>query len=382
MKKRIKHLFCRLLMIVFKYLFTVKKRILFYCFGGSKYADSQRVISEKMHELYPEFELCWILPKSYDTNNVPSYVHIIRNNGLNFVKYVCSSFCIVNNFEFTKDFTKKKNQFFIQTYHGDRGFKKVSYEAHKFDGVAVDYKLTDLCVAGSKYGESTYRDALLYSGEILKVGMPRNDKLLNLNLSDIKVIKNTLGIDLNTKVLLFAPTFRDNAKDNQMCLLDLQRTLNTLKNKFGGEWICAVRRHSAANNLVFDCNNELIIDVSSYPDMTDLLCIADVLITDFSSCAGDFILTKKPTILCPFDWEDYILNCRELKVKSIKDPGFLVAFNQNELEKIIEELTKDSLERIYERISNFYGIYETGNSAKVICDIIKNHYYNNYKRVR
>jgi CDP-glycerol glycerophosphotransferase len=51
------------------------------------------------------------------------------------------------------------------------------------------------------------------------------------------------------------------------------------------------------------------IDVTDYPDVTDLYLIADVLVTDYSSVMFDFSVTGKPMIfLCP-DLDEY----RELR---------------------------------------------------------------------
>ena len=50
-----------------------------------------------------------------------------------------------------------------------------------------------------------------------------------------------------------------------------------------------------------------IIDFSGYSDINDLLYVADILITDYSSNIYDFSLLKKPILFYTFDLDRYQL---------------------------------------------------------------------------
>ena len=107
------------------------------------------------------------------------------------------------------------------------------------------------------------------------------------------------------------------------------------------KWVCLVRAHSLSKGLCVE-NRKDIIDVSLYPDMTDLLLISDILITDYSSSAGDFILQHKSTILALFDIEDYSRNCRFFNF-DLKELKFIKAFSQSKLDVILQNIDDDKI---------------------------------------
>ena len=268
--------------------------------------------------------------------------------------------------------SKKKGQFFIQTWHGDRPLKKILYEIDGFNHYVADKDITDLCIAGSDSGEKQFRSSFRFNGEIMKVGTPRNDRLVKDDYEYSMEIKQILGIDKEKKILLYAPTFRDSQKSKQNVNVDLESTLEHLSKK-GDKWICLVRAHSASMGLMITCDNFRYFDVTSYPDMTDLLCIADMLITDYSSCAGDFIVRKKPVILALFDKDYYRSNCRGFAY-DIEKTGFLIAENQEELNKIIDTYSKDDYKQNCEIVAKFFGVFESGQASEKVCRRINSEY--------
>lgn len=360
---------------------TPKKTILFESFGGKQYSDNPRAISEKMHELFPEYEIVWALGKDSSSYNlIPDYVRVIPNKGLKRLNAMARTFAYVTNEANESNVYKKRNQFIVQTWHGDRVPKKVIYDAWE-DGKrpvpVVDAKVTDICIAASDIGEKVYRTAFKYNGAVLKVGMPRNDKLVNEHTNEQKRIRENLGIANNEKILLYAPTFRDNQTSKQNVMVNLGSVVQHLS-KNGKKWRCLVRAHSASKGLYTDDAKLQYLDVSQYPDMADLLLISDMLITDYSSCAGDFILRKRPVILAMFDYENYVKNCRNFNFNPC-DVGFIVAMNQLELNDIIDKYTDDDYRNNCEKIITYFNICETGNSSEKICKIIDEEYK---KRVR
>ena len=136
-----------------------------------------------------------------------------------------------------------------------------------------------------------------------------------------------------------------------------------------------IRAHSASAGLEFGGEGDLYLDVSQYPDMADLLSISDMLITDYSSCAGDFILRHKPVILAMFDYEEYVKNCRSFNFIP-EEAGFIIAMNQRELELILDTYSDKDYSENCESIIRHFNITESGNSAAQICEIINIEYTN------
>ena len=107
--------------------------------------------------------------------------------------------------------------------------------------------------------------------------------------------------------------------------------------------------------------------------MADLLSIGDLLITDYSSCAGDFILTKKGTILAMFDKEQYTKHCREFPF-DFKEAGFITADNQDELDQILREYSEEDYANNCEQLIRYFNIIESGESSVYICNLINDRY--------
>lgn len=341
LKREIKDFILRSFTRFYGWFHPVKKQILFSSWGH--FADSEREIGEQMHRLFPDYKLVWLLADKPDKYHMlPDYITpIFVKDKLTFYKQLAVSFCFISNVGLRPNIYKRRKQLFIQTWHGDRPIKKIGYEMDKFSTSfpcrIIDNLLTDFCVSGSDKGTIQYREAFRYKGEIVQQGMPRNDKLITKEFDPI-AIKKRLNIPQKCKVLLYAPTFRDNLVDKQQVLVDLTATLKVLKQKYPSKpWVCLLRAHNSSAG--FKEYDKGIINVSDYPDMTDLLCITDILLTDYSSCAGDFILMRKPVILTIFDSKKY-QQCRSLKYP-LEETGFMLAHNQEELEQKIKSLTED-----------------------------------------
>ena len=158
--------------------------------------------------------------------------------------------------------------------------------------------------------------------------------------------------------------------------LDIDETLQHLNDR-GGEWICLVRAHPKSLGVdVGSCNN--IIDVSNYPDMADLLMVADFLITDYSSCSGDFILRKKPLILAQFDLEQYMEEDRNFHI-DVNKTGYLIARTQDELNHFIDTMSDEQFAENCEKVLAYFGTHETGRASEDVCRWIEQHYEAMYK---
>lgn len=346
-------------------------KIVFSSFGGKQYSDSGRVICESLHERNKKLKIVWLLnEKAMDDKYgiIPNYVIRKKNTIFNFMREVSTSSVFISNEDF-KLIYKNKKQLFIDTWHGDRGFKKILHETGMSMTPVYDNKVVDYCIAGSDYGVERYRKAFLYNGKILNEGMPRNDVLLNYDNNSI-MIKKKFGLD-KEKVLLYAPTFRDNNNSLQNVSIDFDKVLSELS-KDGNEWKLLIRSHTASKGLMIKVSNEKVVDVTDYPDMTDILKITDFLISDYSSTATDFALTKKPIILFLYDYLDYKTNCRGF-IADPKDVGLIVAYNEKDLLNKIKTVSMKDYINACNMVNDYYKIHETGKSTNKICDIIIKH---------
>jgi CDP-glycerol glycerophosphotransferase len=316
----------------------------------------------------PDIKIVWLIKPSFK-QYVPDYVTIVPPTPRIALKAQARASAWVMNYVNQKrlgDY-KGRDTFYIQTWHGDRGLKAIGYlsensKSKSFSGYDLEH--CDLIVAGSDYGVKKARQGLRYNGEVIVEGMPRNDKLVNIDkYSDEAVkVRQQLGIDNNVKVLLYAPTYRDE-KGSQQCAIDIPSSIANLEAD-GKKWICLVRSHSLSKGISTGTGTDYL-DVTSYPDMADLLLIADLLITDYSSCAGDFLLTGRPLVLAHFDIKHYEEQGRSLWVNPV-EAGYLVARNQEELNHILSNLSSYDHQAIADKINRFYGTKETGRSSEAV----------------
>lgn len=371
MKKRLIDLYFTLCRIIFGY----KNAVVFVSFSGKSYSDNPRPVSEKLHEISPKTKIIWFFSNPEEKKKVvPPYVKLVNiNKKLAVNKWLAIAKCVVNNCALA-DTKKSKKQFFVQLWHGDRGFKKVLYDS---EFISETFRLAeakkgfcDLAVSGSDYGDMQYASAFRYSGEVLKVGTPRNDVLIRNDADEAMAIRRTIGCE-NKKILLYAPTLRrENAssktvQDKQD--IDLEKTLSLLKEKTGEDWILLVRSHPSVPSLnVADKEGE-IINVSSYEDMADLLLVTDFLITDFSSSAADIALLHRAVILFHSDIKEYLTKDRGLYF-NMTDSPYYVANDQKELEALITRITPEEFAQNCDDILKFYGTVETGKASEAVAE--------------
>lgn len=354
---------------------TDKATAVFCSFGGKSYSCNPRAVSEELHKMAPEFRIVWFFHDAKRKKAVvPEYVQCVEIGSKRaYWEQIRAGFWI-DNFDKSLSTYKKPDQVYIQLYHGDRGFKKILYDSDKAGphDRYIEQDICDLMLSGSDYYDRVIRSAFKYSGRIMKVGSPRNDLLLNHTQDDMARIKDALGLSGEVKVLLYAPTLRRAAegKEQEFVDIDLEATLDALESKTGQKWIGIIRAHSAVKGFIRSKkNSHRVIDLTAYEDMRDLLLITDLLITDYSSAAGDFALLKKPIILYQSDREKYLREDRAFYFDVDTSP-FSVVFSQEQLNAAIRDLDEKAAEEQCERILEFYGTVETGQAAKSVCEYI------------
>ena len=351
------------------------EQVVFLSFSGRAYSDNPKAICDCLHTIMPQAKIQWIFTgNKVVEKKLPAWVEVVdSSNTLVYYKTLATCGVLVTNFVLP-DIIKSKKQMFIQTWHGDKAFKKVLLDQTK-DFVPEQLEgFCDLAVAGSEYGKRQYESAFRYKGKILMEGTPRNDRLVQNNPEIARALKLNLKIPEETKIVLYAPTLRREAgqskQKQQIQDLEISATLDLLEKKDGCKWMCLLRAHPAMVGLSGAGDDSRIMDVSGYEDMADLLLISDMLITDYSSCAGDFALLKRPLVLYQADRQEYLEKDRTFYF-DIDDSPYFVAKNQQELESIITNMTAQKAAENCKAILEFYGDCETGHAAESVAQIIK-----------
>lgn len=214
------------------------------------------------------------------------------------------------------------------------------------------------------------------------LGTPRNDILF---LSNNEIVKDRLQLPKEKKILLFAPTFRNDGKDvegknlnrsgiDQIKMIDFERLFRFLHEKFGGEWVLVCRFHYHVAEMVDweELNNKYsgrIINGNLHDDMSEYLVCADVLLTDASSCMFDFIITNKPCLLFFPDIDNYANKERGFYIPIEKLP-FPLATNFDDLITAIKKINNDEYVKGIDKIRSEFGYMEDGESSQRILEWI------------
>lgn len=381
LKGKIKLLLSKMIFGLLKPFIKINKnQILFLTFQGN-YNCNARAIADEIIKEKLSYKMYWVARKENlsDIEQYPKELHIIRRDSLKLYLIVLSSKIIIDNstnFAFLK-LKKRKGQVVLQTWHGSMGFKRLdpSSVSDKSWVKKAQYvgDVTDYCITNSKFEEKVFRESYWKDTPFLKYGHARNDMLFNKN-NEFKKYKDKVrklyNIDDDTKIALYAPTFR-NDYSFESYDLDYNMLKEALEKRFGGKWVILVRLHFRLRNFkIPEKYIHNVINATKYNDMQELLCACDFGITDYSSWMCDFVLTRKPGFLYATDIKRYIDDERGFYYSLYSTP-FEVAKNNNELyNKIINFDEKKYLKNVI-KFLNTLGCYEKGDASKKIVKKIK-----------
>lgn len=283
-------------------------KIVFYNLCGKGYGCNPRAIADALHASGADYDLVWIVSDpDRSVNRVPPYVRTVAHGSFRaFCELVTARVWCVNVglTAFVKKFglRKRPGQTCINTWHGSLGIKKCGIDrpGHQANAALPDQSfglMVDYFISHSAFEDVTYRRWLGPQGEILRLGSPRNDILFNLRERQAvgERVRGELGIRPDEKIALYAPTWLMSAEEGRY-LEEFDALTEALTGRFGGNWRICLRYHpsgvSYATRSAVQTDN--VIDVTHHPDMRDFLCAADVILTDYSSCIFDFMLTGRP----------------------------------------------------------------------------------------
>ena len=353
------------------------KKIIFITFQG-KYTCNPKAIAEELIKRNLDYQLVWVIRKEEKNNKdkYPKELELVVRGTFKFYKQLAASKFIIENANDTvyMKYQKRKGQYVIQTWHGSLGFKRLDPSSVKNEGwVNKAIRLgeqTDFIISNSKFENMVYRTSYWENTKILEYGHARNDILLNKKLYNQmrEQVKDYYHIDKNTKIALYAPTFRDNFDINTYDL-NYEKLLDALTKRFGGKWVIMVRFHFKLRNVEFPRNlNKKVINATDYYDMQVLLCEADIGITDYSSWICDYVLTDKPGFLYTNDIENYV-DERGFYYPLSETP-FPISKDNDEFYHNILNFDEKKYQKDREKFLKARGCYEKGNASQKIVDKI------------
>ena len=336
-------------------------------FYGNGYNENPKYLAEELLKK-KKYKLYWVV-KDMNTK-LPKEIKKVKINSIPYFYTIATAKLWISNVRLPAYFTKRKKQYYIQTAHGSLFFKKIEFDVlDKLDNyykmkMYNDNKMMDLFISNSIYFDKLIRSAYGFQGEILKSGSPKDDEFFK---EKDKNYFEKIGIK-NKKVVLYAPTFR-NEYNNNPYDLDFKKVCEYL-NKEKDEWVILIKMHPNVkeykNLFTFDEN---IIDVAGY-STEELVKNSDIVISDYSSVIFDAMIAGVPGIIYASDMDNYI-----------KERGFYFDLNKlpfpltTNTEEFIKSLNSNNFKNYKneykEYIKSDIGLYSNGKSSKMIVDYIE-----------
>jgi CDP-glycerol glycerophosphotransferase len=219
------------------------------------------------------------------------------------------------------------------------------------------------------------KQAFRFSGEILESGYPRNDVLAAGDGSAAAATaRERLGLPPGKKVVMYAPTWRDNQYyASGRYRFDLRLDLERAWQELGDEYIVLIRgHHHMADDVPSGIRPGFVLNVTAYPDISELFLVSDALITDYSSMMCDFAVTGKPMVFYTYDLEDYRDNLRGFYLDfEAEVPGPLLATSDEVIGALADlDAVAASYRSRYEAFAAKFCSLDDGKAGARVCDRI------------
>lgn len=360
--------------------------VLFESFLGRNVSGNPKYIYEYMMEngFDKKYKLVWILNNIEEELVGPGTK--IRRRGLKYYYYMATAKYWVFNTRQADEIVKRKGNTYLQTWHGTP-LKRLALDMDNVNMAGQnnieDYKEKfyknsrrwDYLLAQNNYSRDIFKAAFAFEKPILDYGYPANDILYNKNnKEDIDKIKKKFNLPLDKKIILYAPTWRDNNfMKKGHYKMQMQLELDKLTKELGDEYIVLLRMHYLImNSINIEDYKGLVYNFSQGYDIQELYLVSDILITDYSSVMFDYANLKRPILFFAYDIEDYRDSLRGFYFNFEEEaPGPIVKTTE-EVIHVIENIDvvnrefKDKADKFYNKFCHI----DRGNSAeKVVKEI-------------
>ena len=368
-----------LLLHIFYILPVKENQIYFRAFHGKRYGCSPKYLFMHMLERYGNsYKYVWELED--DSRVIPGAECVKRLTLKAFILMMTSQYIITNN-DFIWWIPLRKNQVMLETWHGGGAYKMVGLYEKWSKIMLLDQKwnarkITYYISSSRKFTEVQAPSKWVPEYKFINTGMPRNEVFFypeRVAYLRQKVFDFFgLSLESDIKIVLYAPTYRgltgykEGGQDIKITP-DYKRLLESLGQKFSGKWVLFFRSHYFDSSLTEQLPDS-VVDATQYEDMQELLCAADVLVTDFSSSMWDFGLTERPCFLYAPDLKQYIAD-RGFYTDPFTWP-FPMAQSDDELSASILSFDQAVYEKSLNKHYTDFGSYENKDACAKVCQAI------------
>ena len=370
------------------------KMVIFETFMGRQYGCNPKAIYEYMisDSRFDDFRFVWVLNDPSNASEIPQRerVDIVSLRSDDYYRCYAAAKYIVTNSNLDYGISKKEGQVFLQTWHGtplkrlrcdieiETGNALNSlaeiHQKNDLDVVRYDYFISPSAFATEKFISAFNLKTLGKEDIIIETGYPRNDLLFHFDENDTENLRQKLGLPEHKKVILYAPTFRDNQHDGAGYTYDTHIDFDEMREALGNEYVILFRAHYfVASQFDFSKYEGFVYDVSGLDDITPLYTISDILITDYSSVFFDYANLMRPMIFYMYDLEEYETGIRGFYIDIKELPGPIVQTEEELIQQIRNAGSEDYQKTYRDKYESFHKKYNSlddGNASKRVADTL------------
>ena len=328
--------------------------IVFECFVGRSYAGSPRALYEAMLDdpRYADCRFVWSLRSPSHAAGFAQLTgartSIAKYRSTEYYQAFGRARVWISNSIIAPELAPRPDQSYVQTWHGTPlkriGIDVVQTTETAMNGKAeideryrVEAAKIDRFLTACDFTTECFTSAFDVPPEraqtlFVETGNPRNDVLATAGPDDVAGARAQLGIPDGTRVVLYAPTWRDDQHSSRSGYVYRQPLdLSALRQQLGDGWLVLFRAHYLVTNSIdFSAHEGFVRDVSGMDEINELCVAADVLVTDYSSIYFDFALLDRPMVFFMYDLERYDSALRGFYLPVEDVPGPIVR-TQDEL---------------------------------------------------
>ncbi|MFI9104563.1 CDP-glycerol glycerophosphotransferase family protein [Streptomyces fildesensis] len=358
---------------------TLRDTVLYSSFDGRQYSDSPRAVHEELVRRGAALDHLWVVGDA--RVQLPPTARAVPHGSAAWHEALARSRHLVTNTHLPAWFERREGQRVVQTWHGTP-VKRIGQDlagtlcadlAHLWPQPRRGHQW-DVLISPNPYSTPLLRQALGYDGEVVETGLPRTDLLFADDRDKLaEEVRTRLQLPAGKRVVLYAPTQRDDrAYDDRHYRLDLDLDLAATESALAADHVLLVRAHPLVADRVPVNGGGFAHDVSGYPDLAELLLIADVLVTDYSSVMADFANTGRPMLFLTPDLDHYRDTVRGFYLDfEAQAPGPLLRSTDDMIGALrdLDSVTLRSAES-YARFQTAFCPLDDGSAASRVADLL------------
>lgn len=364
------------------------KLVIFIAFHGRGYSDNPRAIYEAMRQ-DPRFEgyrFIWFIKKHKQKQITIPGAEVKEYFSFSYFYYMSKAKYWIINCKMPDYIAKKEEQVYLQTWHGTP-LKRLAHDIEAAEDMTfyrsavsfaqmtqsydIDVARYNYMISPNRFCTEVFQSAFRIQRErLIETGYPRNDFICNTTKEEMERMKEKYQLPKDKKVVLYAPTWRDNSYVASGYTFELKADFHKWKEILGEEYIVVFKPHYLIINT-YEKDSSLqgfLYSIPAEADICELYVISDMLITDYSSVFFDYAILKRPIYFYMYDIEEYANDLRGFYLDIHKDlPGDIYT-NEDELLAAVKQDAYD--ETAYQAFYERFCSCEDGKAAKRVIDIV------------